>query len=158
MSFEDRLKAAIARGESAKQASSAAEADAALSEESARTRHTEVRLALSNSIERQLREIADHFPGFSVDTVLGDAGWGARIQRTDVVRGDRRGQLSRLEVAVRPFTKTRIVEVTAKGTIRNRETIQRSHFEHLHQAELSRLEQVVENWVLEFAEQFAAVS
>ncbi|RLS42559.1 MAG: hypothetical protein DWH78_00535, partial [Planctomycetota bacterium] len=85
-------------------------------------------------------------------------GWGARINRDDIKlgRGTARNEYSRLEVLVRPFNDTHIVEIATKGTIRNRESLNRTNFRFIKEATIETMKQMVDGIVLEFAEQYSA--
>lgn len=158
--FEDRLQKAIQRGQQARVADGAAtEADAA-TEEQLRQKHSQLRNEISEHIETCLRKLCEHFPGFDYSTVLNEKGWGARISRDDIKlgRGTAKNEYSRLEVLVRPFNDTHILEVATKGTIRNRESLNRTNFRFLKEATSDVLKQIVDGIVLEFAEQFSAHS
>ena len=72
-------------------------------------------------------------------------------------RGRRSESLySRLEMLVRPFSDTHILGLTAKGTIHNKETISRSHYQMLDEADIDSFTELVDLWVLEYVEQYAA--
>src|SRR5689334_5567531 len=69
MSFDDRLKQAIERGQR-RSADSAREARAKqLTEEEFRRLHSQHRLALSDYIEDCVRRLPNHFPGFQYETM-----------------------------------------------------------------------------------------
>ena len=156
--FEERLQRAIQRGQQARLADSAsAEADAA-SEEELRLKHSHLRSELTEHIEGCLQKLYEHFPGFDYSTVLNEKGWGARITREDIKlgRGTARNEYSRLEILVRPFSDLHILEISTKGTLRNRESLNRSNYRFLKDAMLPDLTQIVDGIVLEFAEQFSA--
>src|SRR5262245_6202048 len=119
MDFEQRLERAIGRGARARQNKGREVADKAVSEEELKNTHSKVRLDLSEHIDACLQKLADYFPGFRFQTVVTDEGWGAKISRDDykVAPGrDAESRYSRLEMLVRPFSSTHIVEITAKGT------------------------------------------
>lgn len=156
--FDERLQKAIQRGQQARMAdNAAADADAA-SEEELRMKHSQLRSDLTEHIETCLQKLCDHFPGFEYTTVLNEKGWGARIIRDDIKlgRGTTRNEYSRLELLVRPFSDMHILEIATKGTLRNRETLNRSNYRFLKEATLPDLKQIVDGIVLEFAEQFSA--
>jgi hypothetical protein len=71
-------------------------------------------------------------------------------------RGTARNEYSRLEILVRPFSDVYILEVATKGTIRNRESLNRSRHEFLREATVESLRRAVDSTVLEFAEQYSA--
>jgi hypothetical protein len=158
--FEDRLQKAIQRGQQARVAGDASQEADAATEEEMRLKHSQFRNELSEHIENCLRKLCDHFPGFDYSTVLNEKGWGARISRDDIKlgRGTAKNEYSRLEVLVRPFNDTLIVEISTKGTIRNRESLNRSNFKFLKDATRDMLKQIVDGIVLEFAEQYSANS
>jgi hypothetical protein len=134
--FEERLQRAIQRGQEARLADSvAAEADAA-TEDELRMQHSHLRSELTEHIEACLQKLCDHFPGFDYNTVLNEKGWGARITRDDIKlgRGTAKSEYSRLEMLVRPFSEMLILEITTKGTIRNRESLNRSNYRFLKEA------------------------
>ena len=70
--------------------------------------------------------------------------------------GTARNEYSRLEILVRPFSDVHILEVATKGTIRNRESLNRSKHEFLRDATIETLRKSVDGTVLEFAEQYSA--
>ena len=156
--FEERLQRAIQRGQQARMADSAsANADAA-TEEELRLKHSQLRSELTEHIEGCLQKLCDHFPAFDSNTVLTETGWGARISRDDLKlgRGTARNEYSRLEILVRPYSDMHILEIATKGTLRNRESLNRSNYRFLKDAMLPDLKQIVDGIVLEFAEQFSA--
>ena len=159
MDFDKRLDRAIARGQDHRDEKGRELADAEISEEDLRNLHSQSRLSLSERIEECLRKLADHFPGFRYQTVVGDEGWGSRINRDDVdIGAKRRGEnlYSRFELLIKPFTTTHIVALTGKGTIRNKELFHRSHYQMLSKVDLDSFGEMIDLWVLEYAEKFAS--
>jgi hypothetical protein len=157
--FEQRLSKAIERGTRTKQAKSRSTGGPAVSEEDLKRLHAEYRLTLSEHIETCLSRLPDHFPGFRYETLVSDRGWGAACSRDDVgARGGGRRDnfFSRLEMVVRPFASYHVLELTAKGTIRNREIYNRKHFQKLAEADPDSFKELVDLWVLEYAELYAA--
>lgn len=157
MSFEDRLKQAIERGQR-RGADSAAEARARqLTEEEFRRLHSQHRLALSDYIEDCVRRLPNHFPGFRYETMYGDRGWGGACFRDDFQAGaSRSSTYSRLEVTIRPYSNAHVLDLAAKGTIRNRELFNRNYFEKLEDVDIDKFRQLIDAWVLEYAEQFSS--
>lgn len=157
MSFEDRLKQAIERGQR-RGADSAAEARARqLTEEEFRRLHSQHRLALSDYIEDSVRRLPNHFPGFRYETMYGDRGWGGACFRDDFQAGaSRSSTYSRLEVTIRPYSNAHVLDLAAKGTIRNRELFNRNYFEKLEDVDIDKFRQLIDAWVLEYAEQFSS--
>ena len=157
MEFQERLDRAIQRGRSAKVERGREAAARQMTEAELRSLHSKVRLELVEHIDNCLRAIADRFPGFVFATTANDGGWGARISRDDVqFGGGAKTVYSRLEMLVRPFRTAAIVEMVVKGAIRNREVLNRSHFQRLNQVDTATFMEQVDLWMLEYAEQFAS--
>lgn len=163
MDFESRLSEAINRGEKAREARAQLREQKALSEEELKNLHSSIRLELSERIESGLSQLAEHFPGFRFETLVSEDGWGARISRDDLDLGrsptSRRGGnlYSRFQILVKPFSaRAKIIEAHAKGTIRNREVLNRNSFQFLAECDVPRFHEVIDQWILEYAEKFAA--
>ena len=156
--FEQRLQNAINRGQKSREAQGQQEGARQATEEDLRNLHSGLRLALSEHIEGCLRKLCDHFPGFEFSTVMNEEGWGARITRDDINlnAGTNRALYSRLEMLVRPFSEAHIIDVNTKGTIRNKESLNRSNYRMLTEATEEGLIEIIDGLVLEFAEQYAA--
>ena len=157
MDFQQRLEKAVQRGQKRSQAKSEAARAKALSADELKRMHNDYRLELSEHIERCVGAMPNQFPGFEVETLYGDAGWGAAARRDDAGRG-RSNFYSRLEVTVRPMSSAFIVEIAAKGTIRNKEVFSHRHFEKVSDADLDSFREFIDLWVLEYAELFAAAA
>ncbi len=161
MDFEQRLQKAIHRGHRrGETAAREAEADA-LSEEELKRLHSQYRLELSEYIENCIRKLPSHFPGFRYETIYGERGWGAACKRDDVrvvARGIRDNVYTRIEMTIRPYSSMHIFELNAKGTIHNKEVFNRQHFERLADADPATFVELIDTWVLEFAELYAAKS
>jgi len=159
-SFDERLDKAIRRGHKASDARARAEAEKALNEQELRRLHTQYRLELSEHIERCLRGLAGHLPGFQFETVVSDRGWGAAVSRDDVgveaARRRRSNYFSRLELVIRPVSEYYVLELAGKGTIRNKELFNRSHYERLADVDQTSFTGMIDHWVLEYAELYAA--
>jgi hypothetical protein len=159
MDFEERLKEAIQRGHrrSDKQR---IEAEAqAISEEELKRLHGQFRLRLSEHIEDCIRRLPSFFPGFQYETIYGERGWGGACSRDDLrvrTRGQRSHDYSRLEMTVRPLSSLYVLELGAKGTIRNKEVFNRNFYEKIHDVDESKFAELVDVWVLEYAELYAA--
>ncbi len=156
--FDERLQKAISRGQKARDAEGQAAGEKQATVEDLRNLHSSLRIAISEHIEGCLKKLCDHFPGFEYSTVMNEDGWGARITRDDInlVSGTNRSLYSRLEMLVRPFSDTHILEVTTKGTIRNKESLNRSNFRFLSEANEEDLVEIVDALILEFAEKYSA--
>ena len=158
MDFEKRLERAIDRGRQARDARARQQAERALTEEELKSLHSRYRLELSEHIESNLKRLADRFPGFRFQSIVSEQGWGARISRDDFARrgGETVNLYSRLEMVVRPYSSAHIVELAAKATVANKEIFNRTHFQFLNQADLDSFRELIDLWVLEYAEQYAA--
>jgi hypothetical protein len=158
MDFEKRLQKAIERGQQAGDAKGRAEAERALTEEDRRNLHSQYRLQLSEHIEACLKQLADHLPGFRFSSLMTPEGWGATVSRDDLASasGNRINSFfSRLEMVIRPFSVVHIVELSAKGTIRNKEIFHRTHFQELAHVDPHAFTELIDMWTLEYAEQYA---
>lgn len=158
MNFEQRLDRAIQRGRNAKEESSRDAAARRMTEAELRHLHSSARLELVEHIDSCLRALSDRFPGYNFSTVAGEDGWGAKVARDDVRlgRGPAETVFSRLELLVRPFSSAHIVELVAKGTIRNREVLNRTHYQRLGELDVASFTEQIDLWVLEYAERFAS--
>jgi len=158
MSFDDQLRKAIERGHKRGDTAARLAAAKALTEEEYRRLHSQLRLRLSEHIESCLKRLPNFFPGFQYETMYGDRGWGGACFRDDLVlqRGSRSSNYSRLEVTIRPYSSLHVLDLAAKGTIRNRELFNRNYFEELQSADEEKFRTLIDAWVLEYAEQYAA--
>lgn len=159
MEFDDRLQRAIERGRATREEEGRATAEREMSIEDQKSVHSRCRLELVERIEDCLKKLADHFPGFRFSPQMNETGWGATISRDDVsVSRDRSAKslYSRLEVIVSPFGSAAIIELVAKGTIRNKEVFHRRNFQQLAQVDLDSFSELIDLWVLEYAELYAA--
>lgn len=159
MDFQQRLEKAIERGQRIGHTRSRAKAEKALSEKELARLHSQYRLALSERIEACLRQLGDHFPGFRFETIVGEQGWGAAISRDDirVRRGlPRTSYFSRLEMVIRPASEYHVLDLAAKATVGNKELFNRSHFQRLTEVDLTSFHEMIDLWVLEYAELYAA--
>jgi hypothetical protein len=158
MDFRERLQRATERGQQAHDAKVRDAAAKALSEEECRRLHSKYRLELTDHIESCLKQLSDNFPGFRFAPVADDKGWGSSIQRDDLslAQGRRENLLSRFIMTVAPHNQYHVLSLEARGTIRNKEVFTRSHYQSLKDADLDSFNQLIEQWVLEYAEQYAA--
>lgn len=157
--FERRLKKAIDRGTHRREDRQAAARQEAMSEDELKTLHTKYRLQLSEHIEATLQQLPDHFPGFRSETIFGEKGWGAACSRDDLLaspKGRRTNAYSRIELTVRPFSKLFVLELAGKATIANKEAFNRTFFEELDKAEPQQFHELIDSWVVEYAELYAA--
>ncbi len=159
MEFEERLQRAIQRGQNRSDEKTREARHRAMTEEEYKRLHSHYRLPLSEHIESCLERLPSHFPGFRYETVVGERGWGAACYRDDVDigSGGQRGNLySRLEMTVRPFSSYNVLDLAAKGTIRNKEVFNRNYYEELADADPDKFRELIDLWILEYAELFAA--
>jgi hypothetical protein len=158
--FQERLEKAIQRGQRSHDAEARARAEAAMGEEELKRLHSQYRLELSDYIEHGVKQLPLHFPGFRYETMVGSRGWGAAIARDDLSMhdGKRENFFSRLEVAVRPFSPMHVLELVAKGTVRNKEIYNRSQYQMLSHVDIANFRELADRWILEYAELFAAKS
>ncbi|WP_437226619.1 hypothetical protein SH661x_004679 [Planctomicrobium sp. SH661] len=161
MSFDDRLRKALERGEKTRDARGRAALERELSQEELRSLHSRYRLELSEHIEQCLKKLADHVPGFKFQSVMSEEGWGGRLSRDDLhlVPGrSAESRYSRLEVLIPPFGSVGILEVIVKGTVRNREVLNRKQYQQLGEFDLDAFKEIIDLRVLEFAELYAAAN
>lgn len=163
MNFDQRLERAIERGQRQRDADSRERTLQAMTEEECKNLHSKSRLELSEHVEACLRKLADYFPGFDYETLMSADGWGARIRRDDLAPGaaGTKGLVhyySHVEMLIKPYSAARIVELVARGAIRNKEVLSRSHFQQLSQVDIEVFKDVIDQWVLEYAERYSARS
>ncbi len=158
MTFDDRLREAIERGQKRSEASAREAASRALTEEEYRRLHSRLRLSLSEHIESCVKRLPNYFPGFQYETMYGERGWGGACFRDDLrlTRGIRATEYSRLEVTIRPYSSLHLLDLAAKGTILNKEAFNRNVFEELETADEQRFRSLIDAWVLEYAELYTA--
>ncbi|HTN03488.1 MAG TPA: hypothetical protein VL132_16480 [Planctomycetaceae bacterium] len=156
MDFDERLQRAIHRGQQQRAAEGLAQARQALTEEEYRSLHSRLRLELSEYIETCLKRLVDHFPSFDYSSVMSVDGWGAKISRDELYGRPLTRQYSHLELLIRPYSAARILEVTARGAIRNKEVLTRSQYQQLDSYDLDAFRAIIDQLALEFAEKVAA--
>jgi hypothetical protein len=158
--FESRLESAIARGKKRAELHALQQRQKELSEEELKRLHTSYRLSLSERIEKAVRRVADHFPGFQQESLYGEVGWGSACFRDDLrlEAGRRANQYSRLEMVIRPYSDLRVLELKGKGTVLNREMFNRNHFLPVAEVDVADFEQMIDSWAIEYAELYATKS
>lgn len=158
MNFKERLQRAAERGQQARDAEARRAAAQAMSEEEWRRLHSNYRLTLTEYIESCLKQLAENFPGFRFETVVGERGWGAAVNRDDLLLqdGKRSNLFSRLTMIISPHNDYHVLELVAKGAVRNKENFNRNHYELLKEADLEGFKQLIEQWTLDYAEMYAA--
>jgi len=161
MDFNERLQKALDRGHRTSDARARAETEKKLNEQEIQRLHTQYRLEISERIEKCLQQVADNLPGFRFETLVGEKGWGAAISRDDVEITPGQGRtnyFSRLEMVIMPMTKYKVLDLAAKGTIRNKEFFRRNHYQPLQEVDLTSLTELIDLWCLEYAQLYAAKS
>ncbi|MBL8851968.1 MAG: hypothetical protein JNG89_20005 [Planctomycetaceae bacterium] len=161
MQFENRLQRAIQRGEQTRAEAGRAALARQLSAEEQKSVYSRTRLQLIERIEECLKKLSDHFPGFSYQPVMRDDAWGATVSRDDlaVSRGEGpRALYSRLEMTISAMGTAGIIELVAKGTIRNKEVFHRRNFQRLEQVDVISFYELIDLWSLEYAELYAATA
>ena len=161
MEFQERLKRAIARGEKTRDEQTRLDTDAQLSLDELKTMHSGFRLEISDHIEQCLKQLTEMMPGFEYQSVVGEDGWGAKLTRDDLLLKPGQAaktQYSRLEMLISPFTPTAIVELVTKGTVRNREVLNRKNYQKVDDFDVDSFREMVDHRVLEFAEQYSGSS
>ena len=159
MDFESKLREAIERGQNRNAARASAEKKEAMTKEDIRNRHNQFRLNLSDHIESSFKKLAAHFPGFEYEMIYGSKGWGGALSRNDIDRGPdgRAGSFfSRIEITVRPQSEFNVVNIMGKGTIRDKEIFNWNHFEDILESDEEAFIELIDKWILQFAETFAA--
>ena len=156
--FESRLRSAIQRGHRRAEHGEAGKRAKRLTDDELRSMHTTLRLRLSERIERAVHRVADHFPGFREESIFGEAGWGHACYRDDlnIVAGRRNNLYSRLEMVIRPFNDSRVVDLKGKATVANREIFNRGFFQPIAEADGEEFDSLIDTWAIEYAEQYAA--
>jgi len=160
MDFKERLQRATQRGQQIRDAEARRAAAEAMSEEEWRRMHSDYRLTLTEHIEGCLKQLAENFPGFRFEIVVQETGWGAEVSRDDLSfqDGRRYNLFSRLAITVSPHNGYHVLEIVAKGAVRNKENFHRNHYQLLKEADLEAFEGLIEKWTLDYAEQYAANS
>lgn len=161
MDFQDRLKNAIDRGERRREHRRSSARDREMSIEELKSTHSAIRLKLSDRIESCVHQMIQHLPGFRLESMYGDRGWGAACYRDDIQlqpggRGGRKSRYSRLELTVRPFSDYHVVDLSGKATVADKEIFSRNFYQKIDEADESAFEELIDVWVAEFAELYAA--
>ena len=81
MDFDERLDKAISRGTRRGDAQAREAAAKAISQEELKKLHSQYRLQVSEHIEKCVEKMANHFPGFRLENIYGESGWGAGCSR-----------------------------------------------------------------------------
>ena len=102
--------------------------------------------------------MAENFPGFRVETIVDEAGWGAAVSRDDfgLTAGKRNTFFSRMRIVVSPYSQYHVLDIAAKGTVRNKEILSRNHYQQLSEVDLQTFRELIESWALDYAELYSA--
>ncbi|MCA9257957.1 MAG: hypothetical protein KDA61_02100 [Planctomycetales bacterium] len=149
---------ATQRGQQARDEKAREAAAKALSEEELKRLHASYRRELTDHVEACLEQLADNFPGFHYEAVMNEHGWGGQVRRDDLdlTQGRRDTLFSRLQLVVSPHNRYNVLSLAAKGAIRNKESFSRSHYQELQEVDLQTFKDLIEQWTLDYAEQFAS--
>lgn len=158
MDFRERLQRATERGKQVRAAQLNEAAAKALSEEECRRLHSQYRLTITEHIEKCLGELADTFPGFRLETVVDETGWGAAVNRDDLdlASGRRNSLFSRMRIVVSPYSRYQVLDIAAKGTVRNKEVLSRNYYQRLADVDLQTFRELIETWALDYTELFSS--
>ena len=153
MDFKERLERAAERGQQTRNEKARQAVAQAMSKEQWRRLHSDYRHTLTEHIESCLRQLAENFPGFRFETMVDEKGWGAAVSRDDLTlnSGRRESLFSRLVMTISPHNEYHVLELIAKGTIRNKENFSRNHYQLLKEADLDSFQQLTEQWTLGYA-------
>lgn len=156
--FRDRLRKAMRAGADAQAEREADERHARQHEHKLRGLYDRYEDQLCDHIQSCLKELCGEWPGFRLGPAGMQKGRGYAISRDDRGRSpggrvDRR--YSRLEIAVRPYSRHQFLEVLAKGTVRNKEVFRRGDDDRVETADSGLLKKFIERVVLEFARRYA---
>ncbi|MGI9518887.1 MAG: hypothetical protein ACR2NP_17665 [Pirellulaceae bacterium] len=156
--FDDQLKKAIQRGLRSHDSRQQQAKEQQMSADDIRRQHNEFRLGISERIEQTLQSLIHQLPGFEYENIYGERGWGGAVSRDElnIRRGERVNVYSRLEVTVKPLSDLNIVNLVAKGTIKNREIFARKDHKPIAEADLDEFLEQVDRWVLEYAQLYSA--
>lgn len=158
MDFKERLERAAERGQQTRDEKARQAAAQAMSAKEWQRLHADYRHTLTEHIETCLQQLAENFPGFRFETVVDEKGWGAAVSRDDLSlsKGRRDSLFSRLTMIISPHNDYHVLELVAKGMVRNKENFNRNHYQLLKEADLDSFRQFTEQWTLDYAEQYAA--
>ena len=60
------------------------------------------------------------------------------------------------KLVVSPYNKYHVLDIAAKGTVRNKEVLSRNHYQRLADVDLESFRELIEQWVLDYAELYSA--
>ena len=158
MDFRKRLERATERGHQTRDEKARQAATQAMTEKEWQRLHAEYRDSLTERIESCLEQLAENFPGFRFETVVDEKGWGGAVSRDDLSlnKGRRDSLFSRLTMTISPHNDYHVLDLVAKGMVRNKENFSRNHYQLLKEADLESFKQFIEQWTLDYAEHYAA--
>ena len=160
MDFDERLKSAIDRGRKQGDAKAQDARRDAFTEEEMKRLHSVYQLQLSEHIESCVGHLPNHFPGFRYESMFGERGWGAACSRDDLQissTGKRSTYYSRYEMTIRPYSSSlHVLELSAKGTVNNKEVFTRTHYEKLDVVDPDKFIEMIDAWVVRYAEMYSS--
>jgi len=160
MSFDDRLRQAIERGQKRGETRAQEAQKQALTEEECKRLHSQLRLRLSEQIEACIKRLPNVFSGVSVrkrSTETRDGAGACFRDDLRIVGGQRSSNYSRLEMTVRPYSSFHVLgnhgqrdHPEQRGLQTATTTRNWKKWTKLNSATL------IDAWVLEYVEMFAA--
>jgi hypothetical protein len=156
--FRSRIQRAVNSGKGADRGRAAEKREARQAGRKIRELHENFDGELRPHIHTCLEELNREFPAFDMQEVYNEKGRGYALARDDAIRGgsERRDRYySRLEIYVHHFKDHGYLEVSAKGSIRNKEKYERSEDDRLETLEIDLFKRFVERVVVEYAHDFA---
>jgi hypothetical protein len=57
---------------------------------------------------------------------------------------------------VSPYNQYHVLDISAKGTVRNKEVVSRNHYQRLAEVDLQTFRELIETWALDYAELYSA--
>ena len=156
--FDEQLKQAIQRGLKTNIARQKEAEKQQMGVEELKRLHTDFRLAIPERIEQTMKALVLQLPGFEYENIYCDNGWGGAVARDELnIQGGKRSNVySRLEITIKSFSELAIVNLVSKGTVKNKEIFARKHHRPVGEAKVDEFLEMVDRWVLEFAQLYMA--
>ena len=155
--FRKRLQRAVRAGQTADRQRTDEERQNREKNRALRALHERYEAGIRDRIGDCLRDLIEEFPGFDLQDVYHDKGRGYAILRDDSLKrgGASDRYYSRLEIYVHHFKEHGFLEVTAKGSIRNREKFHRTEDDRLEDLDAELFSKFIERLVLQYARDYA---
>ena len=61
-----------------------------------------------------------------------------------------------MQIVVGPYSQYHVLDIAAKGTVRNKEVLSRNHYQRLSDADLQTFRELIETWAIDYAELYSA--